>query len=95
MISIISLSYRITIDINFLVHQSQPTNFKNCEIYYVSTVIVIVQAFSGYREYVWSIRTHRERERERERERAVMSRLAISITNSSIKEIAEGLFPVE
>ena len=89
MISIISLSYRITIDINFLVHQSQPTNFKNCEIYYVSTVIVIVQAFSGYREYVWSIRTHRERER------AVMSRLAISITNSSIKEIAEGLFPVE
>ena len=93
MISIISLSYRITIDINFLVHQSQPTNFKNCEIYYVSTVIVIVQAFSGYREYVWSIRTHRERERERER--AVMSRLAISITNSSIKEIAKGLFPVE
>ena len=91
MISIISLSYRITIDINFLVHQSQPTNFKNCEIYYVSTVIVIVQAFSGYREYVWSIRTHRERERER----AVMSRLVISITNSSIKEIAKGLFPVE
>ena len=56
-------------------------------------VIVIVQAFLGYMEYVRSIRTHKMRERERER--PVMSRLAISITNSSIKEIAEGLFLVE
>ena len=37
----------------------------------------------------------KRRERERERERPVMSMLAISITNSSIKDIAEGLSPVE
>ena len=37
----------------------------------------------------------RERERERERERPVMSMLAISIPNSSIKDIVEGLSPVE
>ena len=36
-----------------------------------------------------------KRERERERERPVMSRLAISITSNSIKDIVEGLFPVE
>ena len=39
--------------------------------------------------------TYRRREREKEKERPVMFRLAIRITNSSIKDITEGLFQVE
>ena len=65
MISIISLSYRITIDINFLVHQSQPTNFKNCEIYYVSTVIVMFK-HSQVTGNMYGVLELIERERERE-----------------------------
>ena len=37
----------------------------------------------------------KEWERGREKEGPIMSRLAICITNISIKDIAEGLFPVE